>query len=672
MEQIFNIGYYITKNHIKKAIELLELQLEQKSPLYNTVDFTIYRNSNTSIDIASFYKRFIKPDTFYYFEDKFQILNYYGVQKAYKIREFHFFTWNMLVLYYAVGFYIRELLDKYIINFQNIYSKKPINIFYGGSINIENPKKSKIYYYDDYKEFLHIKETLTKPEKNRIKYAISLDIKSFFYSIDHKILLEIINKKAYPTTKKRLHFNENAKESIEFLFKYLVQGSKGIPVSNQNIISSFISSIYFTVFDEFIVDNYLNTGNFHYIRYVDDFYLIFTENASEPINKIRKKIYDIENEISDFLIENLKLSISSSKSNRFIINNSDTHLDFLNSTSFESPFVQEFDYNELYGDSILNKKIKDKPAPEIFNECIDILKKLKLETNSLSQIKINAKESTYLNNILIHKGCLAYSKSTDAKRIVSNSEIFSDFENIDFILIKIKVLLHLITINSDYRNKFFIFLIKALLSGKSITQTITIVDKFIHQLQFLISESQNDKKIELEKEYNEYINKFIEILEPMLKHTSNKYIQLIFKALNNEYKLFEFDRIYDSDFLSKKSSVPLVQQIKQRNINEKLGNFNVSFNHLLNEFQSLFEMLFLNGKQVSALEIRNKMTEKGFTTSEIKFITEFFDRRNQNSISHTNELEIGFWSVEQSEYENFKSKLIPIIRKIYNMKNDNA
>lgn len=666
MAQIFNLGYYIKEKHIKMALDLLELQLKQDSPLYNTVDFTIYRNNETAVDVESFYEEFVKRDSFYYFNDAFQIISYYGVQRAYKIREFHYFTWDMLILYYAVGFYIRDLLDKYIINFQSIFSKKPINVFYGGNLNIEDPKKSKIFYYEDYKEFLHLKETLTKPEEGKIKYAISLDIKSFFYTIDHKILLEIVDRKAYSTTKKSLHFNEFTKEAIEFFFKYLVRGSKGIPVSGQNIISSFLSSIYFTDFDEFIVDNFLNTGKFHYIRYADDFYLIFSEDANKPISEIRQEIYDIENEIADFLIKHLKLSVSSSKSDRFRISDIDSHLDFLNATGFESPFEQEFDYEELYEDSILSLQIKDKPAPEIFNECIDILKELKLQSEKLPQFEIDAKKSSYLNFILIHKGCLSYSKSEVAKETVRESGIFSDFNNIDFILIKIKVLLHLITIDKEYRKAFFDFLVESLQIKKSLTQKITIVDRFIHQLQFLISELKGAEKEKLVIEYEGYIERFIEIIEPMLADSSNKYIPLLFKALKNDYHLIEFDKIYDSEFLSQSNCIPLVQQIKQRNINEKIGFYNVCFNHLLNEFQNLFEMIILDGKQKTAKDIRDKMAEDGFTTSEIKFITEFFDRRNQNSISHTNEQEIGFWGVGQTEYEEYKLNVLPIIRKVYN------
>lgn len=338
----------------------------------------------------------------------------------------------------------------------------------------------------------------------------------------------------------------------------------------------------------------------------------------------------------------------------------------MNSTGFESPFEQEFDYEELYEDSILNLQIKDKPAPVIFNDCIEILKGLKSQSETLPQFEIDAKKSSYLNFILIHKKCLSYSKSLEAKQIVRDSEIFSDFKNVDFILIKIKVLLHLVTIDEDYRKDFFKFLINSIQLNKSLTQKITIVDRFIHQLQFLISESKGTTKNKLIAEYNEYINAFVEKLEPLLAYNSNGYFKLLYKALRNEYCLIQFNKIYDFDFLSDSNCIPLVQQIKQRNINEKIGFYNVCFNHLLNEFQNLFEMIMLNCKKVTAKDIRDEMAKDGFTTTEIKFVTEFFDRRNQNSISHTNEQEIGFWGVGQEEYEKYKLNAEPIIRKVYN------
>lgn len=665
MAKVFNLGYYITEQYVHKALELLDLQLEQNSPLYNTVDFTIYRSTRESFNSELFYDHFIKHDSFYYFNDIFQVINYYGVQRSYKIREFHYFTWEMLVLYYAVGFYIRDLLDKYIINSTAIFSNKPINIFYGGSLNLKKPNKSDIYYYDDYKEFLHLKEKLTEPEEDKIKYAISLDIKSFFYSINHKILLDIVERKTYSTTKKALHFNEFTKEAIEFYLKYLVKDSKGIPVSGQNIISSFFSSIYFSDFDEFIVDKFLSRDKFHYIRYVDDFYLIITEDLTKPIVEIRQEIYDIENEIADFLITHLKLSVSSSKSDRFEIKDTEAHLNFLNTTGFESPFEQEFDYEELYDSSILSLQTKDKTPPEIFNECIDILKELKAQEFTLPQLNIESKKSSYLNFILIHKQCLEYSKSEAAKQQVRDSRIFSNFNSLDFILLKIKVLLHLLTEDETMRQKFFSFLLDSLVTPNSLTQKITIIDKFIHQFQFLIATSHSPEKEILQTEYQKYIGLLNLALKPLLIDSSNNYLPILYKAINTDFVLIEFKGMYSPEFLSQDRCIPLMQQIKQRTLNEKIGFYNVCFNHLLNEFQNLFERAFFNGKHVKATQIRDRMALEKFKINEIKFISEFFDRRNQNSISHTNQQEIGFGGVSQKEYENYKHQLEPIMKKIY-------
>ena len=85
--------------------------------------------------------------------------------------------------------YVRELLDKKIGLETEIYKSKNIDIFYNGKLNFENPISSKIFYYEDYKEFIGLKESLTKPIDGKIKYAISLDIKSFFIQLTIKFYL---------------------------------------------------------------------------------------------------------------------------------------------------------------------------------------------------------------------------------------------------------------------------------------------------------------------------------------------------------------------------------------------------------------------------------------------------------------------------------------------------
>jgi cellobiose-specific phosphotransferase system component IIB len=245
------------------------------------------------------------------------------------------------------------------------------------------------------------------------------------------------------------------KESIVTLLRFFQHNNLGLPVSNQNIISSFLSSIYFSRFDQYVADKYLHDTDFSYIRYVDDFYLIFEEDSSTPLEDVRQKIYDIENDFSEYLINKLNLSVSSSKCDRFCISDEDSQLEFLNASSLDSPFDLEFDLEDLYKDSILSIEIQDKKIPEIFDECISIIQKLKNQSTELPQLSIDTKESAYLNYILILKACLAYSKSDEAIRKIEESRVFENIQALDFILIKPKVFFHLMTLAETGRNSLF-------------------------------------------------------------------------------------------------------------------------------------------------------------------------------------------------------------------------
>jgi hypothetical protein len=58
------------------------------------------------------------------------------------------------------------------------------------------------------------------------------------------------------------------------------------------------------------------------------------------------------------------------------------------------------------------------------------------------------------------------------------------------------------------------------------------------------------------------------------------------------------------------------------------------------------------------------MAEENYSIDEIQLISNFFERRNQNSISHTNENDIGVWGVNLTEYTEYKKSVIPILIKL--------
>ncbi len=667
MSKNYHLGHFLKIHHFEKAISLLNEQLKQTSPLYNNLDFTLYRQADLgNINIEEFYNDYIKRDSLYYYENHFFSKKYFGVQRAYKIREFHYLSLYSLITYYALGMYIRELLDKKLNIDSEIFKNKNIDVFYGGKLNFDDPKNSKIFYYEDYKEFIGLKESLTEPINGKVKYAISLDIKSFFYTIDHKTLLDLIDRCGTPTLKQKLNFNELTKESIVTLLHFFQRGNLGLPVSNQNLISSFLSSIYFSFFDHFVVDKYLKEENFSYIRYVDDFYLILDVDVSTTTENIREKIYDIENDFAEYLINNLSLAVSTSKCERFCISDNESHLDFLNASSLDSPFDLEFDLEDLYENSVLSIEIKDKKTPEIFDECIAIIHKLKEQSKQLPQLSIDTRESAYLNYILILKSCLSYSKSEEAINKIQQSEIFNNINALDFILIKPKVFFHLMTITQTGRNNLFGFIKSSFETENSITQKLTILDKFLHQISFLITDAKIDHKPFFIEEYKKYTEAILPILRIAKANDTYdlEYLNLIITSLNPTHRLQTFIPIYSPNFLNSDIAIPLTQQIKLRRSNELILNYNVCFNHLLNEFQALFERAYFSGTPNTALAITQKMAQKKFSSSEIHFISHFFERRNQNSISHTNEEYIGIWGVNSIEYNSYKEKVIPILIKL--------
>ena len=139
---------------------------------------------------------------------------------------------------------------------------------------------------------------------------------------------------------------------------------------------------------------------------------------------------------------------------------------------------------------------------------------------------------------------------------------------------------------------------------------------------------------------------------------------LIINSLDSSYNLAVFNPVYNTSFLNLDDSISLTQQIKLRKLNEILLNFNVCFNHLLNEFQSLFERAYFSGESKTALAITRKMAEKNYSVDEIQLISNFFERRNQNSISHTNENDIGVWGVNSVEYAEYRNNVLPILIKL--------
>lgn len=120
------------------------------------------------------------------------------------------------------------------------------------------------------------------------RWFLKADIKEYFASIDHEIMLKLINRSI------------KDRNVIWLADKIISNGGtagKGLPIGN--LTSQFLANVYLDPLDHFIKDK---EGVRHYLRYMDDF-VLFSEDKCY-IKDLRKKI-------EAFLSERLFLKLKS-------------------------------------------------------------------------------------------------------------------------------------------------------------------------------------------------------------------------------------------------------------------------------------------------------------------------------------------------------------------------
>jgi retron-type reverse transcriptase len=155
--------------------------------------------------------------------------------------------------------------------------------------------------------------TLTR-NKTRTAWALKCDIKKFFDSIDHEILLSLVREKI--KDKRLMDIIE------EIIRSYNKKPGKGIPLGN--LTSQLFSNVYLNKFDHF-VKRELRVK--YYIRYADDFVILNTE---------RKQLEKLVLILSDYLETKLKLNLHPDK---ILIRKIHQGIDFLGGVVFPTHII---------------------------------------------------------------------------------------------------------------------------------------------------------------------------------------------------------------------------------------------------------------------------------------------------------------------------------------------
>lgn len=125
----------------------------------------------------------------------------------------------------------------------------------------------------------------------RTAWVLKMDIKKFFASIDHEVLMKFLS--SYIADKQVLSLLEN------IISSFSMRPGKGLPLGN--LTSQLFCNVYMNELDRF-VKHRLKAK--HYIRYADDFVLL-SENRQWLLDQIGK--------ISAFLGQSLRLSLHPDK-----------------------------------------------------------------------------------------------------------------------------------------------------------------------------------------------------------------------------------------------------------------------------------------------------------------------------------------------------------------------
>jgi len=630
MVENYNIGNFLKINHVEKAFELINLQIEEDKFSFKTLEFEIYRKSKIidNFDCKKFYDDLIQKDILYNYNNIFYNIEYLIPKGVYGVRKFNFLSFEMLLLYYSLGFYLYELIKE---SYDTIELKKSkrhnISTYYGGKIDFENPKKSVLYYQSDYIDFN--KKVNTQIEsilgKNKKAIIIKLDIQDYFKSIDLEILIKIIREYAVPSNSKRQNFNSSTIEELKNLFLFINKSLLGVPLFSQNILSNFLSYLYLFELDNFIQNLKVSREeDFIYCRYVDDFYLVFKRNKGLKNNAIGDEIFDITTSISEFLHEKLGLKINELKTDTIIINNENDFEKFIKKEKVIS----------------IPESLKPDQTPlDKLSEIKSIVENLKKDYKLRGKVSITTGDSNKLKEIF-SKSMKQYLATQKAKVIID--KMFVNWYPI-LTLSSTQALIYLLK-NSNQNSLLKDFLIENKELKLSNPQYLFLLEKY------LLSNVPDEA-------FDQEIRESVE---------SNNYLDLIKKMIGDNFSLSENnDILINNNLLSSKDT--LMQQIKMLTLAEIEGKYNLAFNHLLNIYHYY---CYTNDpkkgelKKYNQISVTDFLDSLGISIKYLNFSIQFFDRRNKNNISHPGEELMESWAVNKDEYFQYKNKLNKLLKKI--------
>lgn len=630
----YGIGYFLKYKLWNDAIKLVDYQIEQrtKNKFYNTIDNIYFEKVRSKYLVNSekdYFNKIITDNLFYGLEKEFFALGYSKPKSAYGVRKYIFFSYPLRITHFSIGLYLYKLTSDFIN--QYVKGNKHIRSFYGGDLRYDDNeelilKRKNIYFIDHYREFKKaVNEELTHLGN---KIVLHIDIENYFDHISIQKLLEFIQDNISHSSKFDHNFDNYTIDQISFFYRYLMRERNGIPQSGTDIISGFLGYLYL-VFADLEIDDFVSeTGrhilkDFKIIRYVDDIFLVLNFNDSTSVEDQKTNAINWLSYISDLLYYKFGLRVNN-KTKLFLID-SDEH-------------KQEVRRNLKKASSdlpVANDDFPDNTGPQAKLDVIfDSLKRLKeisLDAlfygekggNNLDPEIFKEVYNDQVNNILV--------KTENMEEL---KRIFNGF-NFDLIKVKPSEILQIILKVPQITDELIAYMLqKTYITTNDRDIIIELLCQTGFEDQSLINKLYSDK-----------------MFEPIISLFNDK------KIIAREIGYYDLD-LNKLEFITKEWKV--IKQIELRVMEEKLNNYSVALNHLVNEIHTICYVLKgkKNGlKNFNVNNVVDYLRSENIPHKIVIKIKNMFDRRNNNLVSHSVDSDNSVNGVSKDEYFEYKKNV---------------
>jgi hypothetical protein len=685
MSELSNI---VTKEKFINAFRICKEYCEKTDNIID-VNFRLLKDHFINLSetqIASFYEKFIINELIYGLPELHSCEGVTIPKKSTGVREYKFFPAFSMILYNAVGLVFvdtcNEVVKNIKFNRKNIYPFYPTKFILNSNTNDESLRwKVKNDYKSEFKKYQVALDELIIPNSA----VLQLDLTQYFETIVHEKLISLLFTYSNQSTLSKNKLDAKSETILEFYFEALMNKRFSIPQGRKNFVSDYFGYLYLVPFD-MNIESLCAGFDLKFsgmIRYVDDITIIL-ENINNLSNEdVFRTLLEIESKIINWFLNNLGLTINSSKTDRKIILNEFQKNEFIEENKKSISGIELKSENESEDDIDNDNKKPLKSLTEVYYEFKNVLSKFKFPSDPKYKIAINKDEREILKMILSNKSLQGYVLKKENK-----TEIIEILKKIDLELIVdyINILIVLFYL----KDKKGIYPFKKFIENY-IAKGVKLNDKRrIHIIHILLAQKDidNTEILALINQNKEYL----------LKDNYGKYLLYFTEHYNLEekYDTFSDNAIYyrlghekivkdpfRKNYLYNKHSVyqsiikyfiqnhtddkAISDQLKHYVIYRRQKKWDLAFNHFHNLFHQIAKKTYSLNDQSSIKDIIEKA--EVLNLEEQLDLDKFYNRRNFNMISHPSQKEQPAEKVSLKDLEYFENKIYEIIHKILSYEN---